>query len=807
MLFEQIRNNTSLDVLELKFVCELFLDKLGLDSERKELVKMTADDLEESIENLSNKTLIDYVMTRFVKNEKHRQNFNKYLTDFFSRHTREDIPYVYSMSNAGRKIVERCLRRQTRDNEKHLITPEVVTEVQKLFAKVTRKRYTMNFRNEGAVEAYLTHCFDEYFIKGYSREITELKDPRSTYVKGSDGEVSVFELRATDQIDERVADFNIPNFKDLAYLIYKGSKALKYRAKVKQKEGTYADTNVLVYDIFSHYKYRILEERYDKFIETVSKEVRYSLKSKIKIVDINAIGYGDVWEDNNDSVKYSKRTYKSRQDFMDLVQGFNKDMSYSDQFEFIANYMVHEESGLAKYFDKIKRNETTLFVDTDSRIQHEAQYWDICQGMRATEKLISLLQENGIDPLSVPSDIFRNPDWFSKVEDLESYLKMYDNIKELEVEGAKIENIPGVYRNSELTTEFYGASLDNLKNRLLGDIKEILSKPTMMGNRLYDIVDSYRTGMPTLRRQVQDIRNKAQLAYNACIYFKRVVDDVTKANHYCRITNDRILEWFEVSTGTLDLLKCYGTLAERGNYQPQVGQIITSSMDFFLAPLNKERTDESYYDLIRMTSLMMFFSDKLIECFKTLEDLECTDLGIVDIINKHKSFIDLGDKFRNFRDIIDLEGGSNVYSCFPKGTQGAIVTTKMDPLAKIVIATFNRQFDLLRKIALNVEEEKNKTSSNDRFLLGNDEATLMKYANALELFSTYSLEKSLAVRYSDLEEYRDAYMVYAGKNSPVRTKRNGYTYYLHKSGVWVTAQLPYGDIRNKIKMGATESLS
>ena len=807
MLFEQIRSNTSLDVLELKFICELFLDKLGLDSERKELVKMTAEDLEENIPNLSNSTLIDYVMNRFVKNEKHRKSFNKYLTDFFSRHTREDIPYVYSMSNAGRKIVERCLRRQTRDNEKHLITPEVVTEVQKLFAKVTRKRYTMNFRNEGAVEAYLTHCFDEYFIKGYSREITELKDPRSTYVKGSDGEVSVYELRATDQLDEKIADFNIPNFKDLAYLIYKGSRALKYRAKAKQKGGVSSDANVLVYDIFSHYKYRILEQRYNKFIENVSKDVRYSLKSKIKIVDINAIGYGDSWSDDNESIKYSKRTYKSRQDFIDLVQGFNKDMSYSDQFEFIANYMVHDESGLAKYFDKLKRNETTLFVDTDTRIQHEAQYWDICQGMKATEKLITLLQENGIDPLSVPSDIFRNPEWFSKVENLESYLKMYDNIKELEKEGTEIGVVPGVYKNSELTTEFYGSSLDNLKNRLLGDIKEILSKPTMMGSRLYDIVDSYRTEIPVLRRQVQDMRNKAELAYKACIYFKYVVDKATNGTHYCRITNDRILEWFNVSEGTLGLIEQYDILAERLNCEKQIGQIILSNMGFFLAPLNKPNTDESYYDLIRMSSLMIFFCDKLLECLRTLGDIECTDLGIVDIINKHKSFIDLGDKYKNFRDIIDLEGGSSVYSCFPKGTSGAIVTTKMDPLAKIVIATFNRQFNLLRKIALNVEEEKKKTCSNDKFLLGNDEATLLKYANALELCSTFSLEKELAVKYSDLEEYKGAYMVYAGKNTPVKTKQNGYTYYLHKSGVWITAQLPYGDMRNQLKLGITDSLS
>lgn len=806
MLFEQIRNNTSLDVLELKFVCELFLDKLRLDSERRELVRMSAEDLEDAIDVLDNQNLIDYVMKRFVKNEKHRQKFNRYLTDFFSRHTREDIPYVYAMSNAGRAVVERCLRKHSRESERHLITPEVVTEVQKLFSKVTRKRYVQGFKNKKSVEGYLTHCFDDYFIKAHSREITAIKDPRSTYVKGSDGDVSLFELRATSQLDERVENYDIPNFKDLAYLIYKGSKALKYRAKVKQRRGTSTDPNVLVYDIFSHYKYRILEKRYNKFIDNVDKEVRYSLKSKIKIVDVNAIGYGDAWGDDSD-IQYSKRTYNSRQQFIDLVQGFSKDMSYSDQFKFLTEYEIHPVSGLPKYFDKIKRNETTLFVETDSRIEHEAQYWDIRQGMWATETLIESLQENGIDPLSVPSDIFRNPEWFSKVEDLESYLKMYDNIKELEQEGEDIEDIEGVYRNSQLTTEFYGASLDNLKNRLLGDIKEILNKPTMMGSRLYDIVDSYRASMGGLRKQVQDMRTKAELAFNSCMYFKKVVDQITGATHYCRISNNRILDWSEVSSGTLSIVQGYSTLAKQGGFEPQVGQVILASMDFFLAPLNKEKSDESFYDLIRITSLILFFSDKLLECFKTLEDLECTDLGIVDIINKHKSFIDLGDKFRNFRDVIDLEGGSKVYSCYPKGTPAAIVTTKMDTLVKIVIATFNRQFDLLRKIALNVEEEKRKTSKNDQFLLGNDEAKLMEYANVLELFSTYSLEKSLAVKYASLEQYRDAYMVYEGKNNPVKRRQNGYTYYLHKSGVWVTAELPFDDECNIIKMGVTDSLS
>ncbi len=795
MLFEQVRKNTNLDVLEVKFVCELFLDKIGLESERQQLVKMTAEKLEEVIGDLNNRSLIDYVMKTFVKNNANRVKLNEYLMDFFSRHTREDIPYVYATSNAGRNIVEHCLKKHARENEKGAIAPEVVTQVQKLFAEVTRKRYAVGFRNEGTIESYLVSSFDDYFIGSYSREIMNAKDQRSMYVKGSDGDVSLFELRSTEQLDERTISYNIPNFKYLAYLIYKGSKAIAYRDDSKNVKG-------LAYDLYSYHKFEIVKERYNKFIDEVDKEVRYSLKSKISVVDINARGYFDIYSNDVNKDQYAKRTYGSRQSFIEIVKGFSSDIPYREQFEILMTPTSKDVHQTARWFSK--RNETPLFKEGKTRLEHEEQYWEIRQGLWAAENLINLLEENGIDPLSVPSDIFRDPDWFSKVEDLESYLKMYDNMKELEQEGESVDNIDGVFRNNELTKQFYGASLDSLKNRLLGDIKQILERPTLNGNRLYDIVDSNRLVMTRLLKHAKRLQSIATSTLQQCISFKAFIDKVTGANHYCTIKQGRILEWHNVTPGTLDTLQKYTTLAQSFNLDPNLGPAILNNMKALLSQFKKSLTDESYYDLIRLCSVLVFFSDIIVECLETLVDYECSDLGIVDIITKHKSFIALYDSDRSFRNVIDLPGSNSVYSCFPKATESSFIISKMAPFVESVIVTYKEQFEMLRKIANNVEEEKNKTNVREQFMLGDDEDILLQYARALDLCSIKLSSKEIAVKSEYLVAYKDAYMVYKKHNNFVKKKENGHLYYLHKSGVWVTAELAYDDIENLLNFGKNE---
>lgn len=795
MLFQQIRKTSNVEPMELKFLCELYLDSIGMEHERLVMTKISNQEkLEEVVGSLETSDIIKYVMECLVKNKSKEGELKTYLMDFFSRHTREDIPYKFVYSNAGRKLIAQCLSK----NSAITITDNIVEGVQQLFAKAMRKTYYARFEMSGYLEAYTRNAFNSFFVKNYSREIQIIKDQRTSTVQTSEGPEDLINIKDYSQFDEKEPTYNVPEFKNLVYAIYKGSLELKYSQR--------GNKEYLPYDIFSHIKYRITMERHKKFLMESEKQVRFSLKEFLELIDINA----DKMSGPHISPQEPRsRLYRHRGELIDTMLAMDKDRPFKEQFEDI---LVDGRWDRSLKGNKLSGVFPTggdeLSVNLEKR-ELQDRFLDIHRAINAALKLVHQLENNNIDPLSVPSEIFRNPDWFAKVDSLESYLKMYDNIKELETQERPV--LDGIKSNNELSRVFYGAELDHLKSRLLGDIDLILKgKKTTPNRKISSYVEEQRI---TILGKINNIAEKYEIAkniYDSCMHFVDIWEVIPGVEPMrIRLESGGIaLDWgkapanmkYVINNQRNDLLEYYNVLAPSRGLKAKPTNCLEPIMvglTFMQTQLKEEDNSELFYKTIRFFSTLRFFTERLYTIFAGLDKFP-TDMTIIDRVNTHNTFIELSSRFKEFRDLRRTNGGNTIITCLPKNTSLAVVNTVMVGYCRACFEMFKSEFKLLNDISRTISYEEDTFSSKDVFGLGDHEGTLLEYAKLLEYGGAPRVDGKATLDLHDTTRtYKGAYFLEKKTGRPRTRTRYGYTYYLSVKFVWITPELEFDDTLNR----------
>lgn len=794
MLFQQIRKTSNVEPMELKFLCELYLDSIGMEHERLLMVKISNQEmLQKLVGSLETNDIIKYVMENLVKNKSKEGELKTYLMDFFSRHTREDIPYKFVYSNAGRKLIAQCLAK----NSAVTITDNIVEGVQQLLAKATRKTYYARFEMNGYLEAYIRNAFTNFFVKNYSREIQAIKDQRTSTVQTSEGPEDLINIKDYSQFDEKEPTYNIPEFKNLVYAIYKGSFELKYLQR--------GEKEYLPYDIFSHIKYRIAAERHKKFIMESEKQVRFSLKEFLSLIDINA---SKMAGPNISPQESSSRLYRHRALLLDLMLGMDKARPFKEQFREILEDGRWDKSTTG---NKLSGVFPTISDDLEVNLadrELQDRFLDIHRAINAALKLVQQLENNNIDPLSVPSEIFRNPDWFVKVDSLESYLKMYDNIKELETREKTV--LDGIKRNSELSRVFYGAELDHLKTRLLGDIDLILKgKQTTPNRKISAYVEEQRLNILGNNKNIEEKRAIAGEVCKSCNHFLDVWEIFEGSLPVIRVKHETggiALNWnkapkdltYTIENQGKTLLNMYNETKTGKDIKPEnCLEWLIIGMNFMRENLNEPSDDELFFKTMRFFSTLQFFANNLSEAFEGLTQFP-TDMTIIDKINKHSSFIELSSRFKEFRDIRHSKGGIAIVTCLPKNTSVAVVNTAMVNYCRKCFGMFYEEFKLLNDLSRTISYEEDTFNNKNVFGLGDQESKLLEYANLLEYDGVVRVDGKATLDLQDTgRTYKGAYFLEKKTGKPRTRVRYGYTYYLSVKFVWVTPELDFNDSLNK----------
>lgn len=133
--------------------------------------------------------------------------------------------------------------------------------------------------------------------------------------------------------------------------------------------------------------------------------------------------------------------------------------------------------------------------------------------------------QNGIDPLTVPSEIFRDPAWLHRAKSLKEYLELYDNVLELEVNNLKVctngelleEEHIGLRFNKTLNQFITEKLKQDIASITTFDLKQALSLEGF-SNSNTDLYELVTTLNPT------NIARNERNTYNLFLSFKRRIE-------------------------------------------------------------------------------------------------------------------------------------------------------------------------------------------------------------------------------------------------------------------------------------------
>lgn len=482
MYFKEIQLSDAFSIIDLRYCTAYHL----CNSNRKDEANILLGKDDEVERDLAAKEGVDVYQLKVTRMKKYFYdtyfnsgqeiyNYNTSIISFVLNSSEASVLTGYLDTEMGMDFIRKRLRVEF-PNKAAVIRNETdkVREILAIYREATRRHYVTGFKNFGKPDFYLTSTF-KYFMFNCRYRVGDILDRGSATVGEEEKDINRIKNESMQNVS---VDYEIPNFKELVRNIYLGSVGLKYRyAKcnivdrktfkncLTEKNKPQMGNNpfgIIVYDIYSCLKSNMVKHR-------VSLMVRDAKRSKIlknikyvtfKEDDVNRYEY---FTDNSD---YDYRNYTSRKSLIDLlIQNLGIENN-QELFRIIFNNPIEG--------DDDKNNTKVLTRDRQTFQEDIAIARDIIRGIKSAVFLIKYLIGHGIDPLSVKSAIFKDPAWLQRVNNLEDYMILYDNVVSLENDEFSIFSDGEPYITNNLGLRF-NKSLTHL---IQEDVKNSIAKIT-----------------------------------------------------------------------------------------------------------------------------------------------------------------------------------------------------------------------------------------------------------------------------------------------------------------------------------------
>lgn len=397
---------------------------------------------------------------------KFKEDFSRYVSTFDERYLPREYLSVPVVEIELKKNITRGLRERYRKRDLKLTDSAWSRIYNSLRNYITEKSCNFKYEPEsGGLIGFLINATNSFYMRSLPEDVRSLFESR-----GLNQEIAGSDTSAIDyQKDAMELTTNLDNFEDIARAIYRVS------------EFVYVHNNEVYYDLFSRYKFRLVESTG----EEIKKRIMHRFKkagsrTKVTITDSNL----KVSEGRSiTSIDFATKKKKAKDQILSPLDKFILGEVGLDSLEGIIDEMLRLNRFII-HANKNGAEKMPIFNDgtykSKDKLNTDEKLEAIFMAATALVKLLKFFKKAHINPLSVPSDVFKDSKLLrGRFPTFQRYMLLLEETKKLILEEESEED-QNLVSNDRVYLDIMDKSGSVFKGIPLVSIKDAianLSKP------------------------------------------------------------------------------------------------------------------------------------------------------------------------------------------------------------------------------------------------------------------------------------------------------------------------------------------
>lgn len=390
---------------------------------------------------------------------KFKSRFAEYILNFQSSRLVAEYLVVPMAEDAARAKVTNLVSAKLgkRKEISDAVWSQIFLNLKKQF---TERTYNSTYDPaSGNPIPFIVHAIEAFFFKNIPSDIME-----SLWNRGLNQEAEGADFSAIDYHSEKMdLSKDLKDFDILASKIYRTTDFL------------YRHNREVFYDLFSREKFKIVQERASRLRAIIEKRFRFaSLRSDHTIVDANLVVSVKRAES---AIEYARKKLVARNKILAPMDSYISGVAGLDQLEAIITDMFRVNSQYVQdgARDKLPIFEEGAYKPKDS-LNNSEKVEALFEAANALLQFFKYLRENHINPLSVPSDAFRDQKILRRSSSFNWYMLALDDIKQL-ISGETSQ--PALVSNDVVYSDLISKGSNTVFNGIpLKGIKDVIDSMT-----------------------------------------------------------------------------------------------------------------------------------------------------------------------------------------------------------------------------------------------------------------------------------------------------------------------------------------
>lgn len=736
--------------------------------------------------------LFAFLSTRMGLTEDQLNKLRFNFMDYVVSHNQDELIKQYANTRMVREQIINILRSRSEigADKAQLRGDEVVALYRKHI--LTGNNETNFARDSDSVLSFVTQNY-KFFAASNSQTILSIMNKKDFKLVGGGEDGDEFDY-SNEMPLEIESVTKLENFSQIAYNILTASSIL------------YHHVDETFYDLWSRYKKKILNERCSVMIQDLKK--RNTALSFAGIININDTNYNP-----GSNARYRKGILNSREDLLEIFEKEFESGLPTYRYESVFNSMLardsrHQVNNSRRLFSSGDSSSVRGIKYTNSEI-----FFKILQGFSSVNALAEYCREAGIDPLSVPSKIFRDPKYYMRVPSFEDYVTTCNITTKLMQEAVNVDNLDSmnsVETNDEMLKRAVGLKKENdlktLSKLQFHSIKELLFNGKTFNesneaelNRVADFKSPEFTKRANL---IHKLALQSLTKYKNMLSFLQILEDrnnleICKSNEIVDSKGKTVR--IPVLWNNLNPV----VLAKLNNVKHDIIEQVIEEY----AKINKIGNDQYFYNCIRYANLNFSIGFRLFLLYKDLSNPSLNPVKIFTILDSHRELLNLPDKITslgqinalilntmdNLTGIESFEPYLNITLCKPSTMSDSSVFQHYRYVYQIVMRKYKVFFDYIRKIRDELYSDLNISGVVNKSPFGIYHNAILNMSNKLGVGYIASINATKNKQFLTLKANCDKetsvyhFLIQRGKAAYVL--KNEYKYFVHESGVLYCPQL------------------
>ena len=208
-----------LSLPKVKYILEVYLNDRGykeiLKTYEKQSIYDIAECLQKDVRQLDVMDIINYIADKVEDKVKMGNSLMDYLISYISENSMNNVVYSYSKCQKIEDMIKQTLNRKG-----YFPSDAGLAAIHLDFTEKVFQNYRSRFQDTDSMFRYLANAFSNFYMKSFMPYIKKHLDKRSETLKNGMGEsFSVYDKIATDELDKREPNYNIPFKEDVRIIL------------------------------------------------------------------------------------------------------------------------------------------------------------------------------------------------------------------------------------------------------------------------------------------------------------------------------------------------------------------------------------------------------------------------------------------------------------------------------------------------------------------------------------------------------------------------------------------------------------